>query len=126
MSSLKNILIIEDNEDTRLFYSKILKREGYQVSEAMDGKRALQCLRGESGPLPDLVVLDLGIPGCEYDEFIRDLSEITQCPTHPIPILVSSGWPDGAKSASLLGAEAFLCKPVDITQFVQTVKNLVH
>lgn len=126
MNPEKSILIIEDNDDIRFFYSKILKKNGFKIIEASTSICALNYLTKDTSTKPALIILDLGIPGYGENEFLNRIFKICRTSTHKIPVLISSGWPDAEETAITFGADAFLPKPVVISTFISTIQNLVH
>jgi CheY-like chemotaxis protein len=85
--SRKRVLIVEDDGPTRMLEAVVLREAGYVVAEARDGDVAIRQL--DAGP-PDLVVLDLRLPGVDGWGVIE---HITQMPIRP-RIVVVTGMPD--------------------------------
>jgi CheY-like chemotaxis protein len=102
------ILVVDDEEMVRKLACVILRRHGYEVLEATDGKHALEVL-AEAPSLPSAVLLDLAMPVMGGDELIPILSE-----KYPgLKILVTSGYPEEEARADFAGASVagFLQKP---------------
>ena len=102
------ILVVDDEEMVRRLACRALRRQGYEVQEAQDGKDALQVL-ANSPALPSLVLLDLAMPAMGGDELIPILAV-----TYPgLKILMSSGYPEEeARKLSPHGSViSFLQKP---------------
>jgi CheY-like chemotaxis protein len=59
---MARILIVEDDDNQRLLYRETFEGEGFEVSEARDGKAALACIERD---LPDAVILDIAMPGMD-------------------------------------------------------------
>ena len=119
MALEKQILVVEDDEDTRYLYVEVLQSEGYQILEASDGLSALQTLK--NNPSISLILLDLTMPGLPPAEFFRLQKEAQG--DHPIPVITISGRSDTQSQAASLGADDFLLKPFDIDQLLNKVKN---
>jgi CheY-like chemotaxis protein len=81
---LLRILAIEDDPDTREMYARMLKDEGHDAILAADGVEGLQLLE----PKPDLVILDLALPGMDGYEVLRAMK--ADPTTDRIPVLVVS------------------------------------
>jgi CheY-like chemotaxis protein len=81
---LLRILAIEDDRDTREMYARMLKDEGHDAILAADGVEGLQLL----DPKPDLVILDLALPGMDGYEILRTMK--ADPTTDDIPVLVVS------------------------------------
>ena len=117
-----NILIVEDDPDTRLMIAAMLSSEGFHVISAEDGLEALHLLRAvrhRMPGLPCLVLLDLKMPRLGGSEFrnaqLRD-PELSQ-----VPVAVVSGSDDLARYAEELGAVATVTKPVDVNALLDVV-----
>ena len=109
------ILIVEDDPELRLLYQVALTFEGYEVVQAADGVEALRQIEQR---LPDLVVLDLGLPGlgglCVQQEIAARVL------TRAIPVVVVTGLdvdPAGLDVACLLR------KPITMHQLVTAVRR---
>jgi CheY-like chemotaxis protein len=102
------ILVVDDEEMVRRLACRALRRQGYEVREAQDGKDALRAL-AESPKLPSLVLLDLAMPVLGGDELVPILEA-----TYPsLKILMSSGYPEeeARKLSSNGSVVSFLQKP---------------
>lgn len=115
MSKRQTILIVEDDEDLRRLFRTALTLDGYHVVEASNGIEALQ--RIDQAP-PDLVVLDLLLPGVSGLVVHQEIA--AQALTRHIPIVVITGSP--LADASMKVA-CFLRKPVDPDRLVESVRT---
>ena len=102
------VLIVDDFEDNREMYTQFLRFNGYRVAEAVDGHDALS----KAGSLhPDLIVMDLSLPGLDGWEATRRLK--ADPATRDIPVIALTGHAlagheEGARGA---GCDAFVTKP---------------
>ncbi|OGZ18998.1 MAG: hypothetical protein A2175_01575 [Candidatus Nealsonbacteria bacterium RBG_13_42_11] len=104
---LKNILVIEDDKFLRELISQKLIKEGYNVSEAIDGEEGLKKIKGEK---PDLVLLDLILPGIDGFEVLTKMKEDTTLPPIPVIILSNLGQKEDVEKGLKLGAVDYLIK----------------
>jgi len=103
------ILAIEDDADTREMYARMLRDEGHDAILAADGVEGLQLL----DPKPDLVILDLGLPGMDGYEVLRTMK--ADASTEGIPVLVVSAKPfEPQAGIPRDGVLAALQKPFDL------------
>lgn len=114
------ILIVDDEASVRSFLRNVLVQSGYTVSEATNGKQALE--KAQAGDL-DLVITDLVMPEQEGLETIRALRRDLP----GVRIIAISGAFAGKflKAAKMLGADAVLSKPVSADQLLTTVAEVV-
>lgn len=118
---MSRILIIDDEPDMRLAVRNVLKLRGYEVFEAGDGPSALEMARADR---PDLVLLDLRLPGMDGIEVLAGLKKIDE--TVPVVMITGYGHIQSAVDVMKLGASEYLQKPFENAQLVATVKKFVH
>ncbi len=119
-----HVLIVEDNPVNRKILQKILEREGHQCSLSADGEEALELIARQRF---DAIVLDMNMPrmqGVEVAKFCRVMGG--RAAATPI-IMFSANVSQEARDESLAaGANAFIPKPIDIPQFMETLDRLVQ
>ncbi|MDH5105497.1 response regulator transcription factor [Lentilactobacillus diolivorans] len=109
------ILIVEDHEDIRTLLRDVLAPD-YTIVEAVDGVSALSKFHDSQ---PDLVILDLMLPGIMGESVLKTLRKTSQ-----VPVLVLTAIQDKQKIVELLenGANDYLTKPFDIDELIARVK----
>jgi DNA-binding response OmpR family regulator len=112
---MAHVLIVEDEPAIRHVLCVSLRAEGHEVSEAQDGREALNRVV-ES--LPDLILLDLRLPEIDGYEFLR---ELPYCTATPPPVLVVSAYLPVGRTVE--GREA-IEKPFVIADILERVKGL--
>ncbi len=127
--------MIEDNPgDVRLIEEAL--KEGSpkgspnsrQVSRAADGLEALKMLRRE-GPyanarVPDLILLDLNLPGIDGRELLKEIKATPNLRRVPVIVLSSSKADDDILRTYELNANAYVTKPVQVDDFLRTIRSL--
>jgi CheY-like chemotaxis protein len=106
-SSKGHILIAEDNLDIQAIYQAKLLAEGYDVVSASDGAEAFQRVAER---VPDLILLDILMPGMGGIEFLRKASKEPALRQIPIVIMTNLGQDEDRKQCETLGATKFLIK----------------
>jgi two-component system cell cycle response regulator DivK len=116
------ILVVEDNEPSRDALSRRLVRRGYRVVIAVDGYEAVSM--GQSAR-PDLILMDLGLPGIDGWEATRRLKADPE--THQIPIIVLSAhaMTNDRDMALAAGGDEFDTKPVRFQQLLEKIETLL-
>jgi two-component system OmpR family response regulator len=119
--SVAKILLVEDEEHLAVGIKYNLEAEGYEVVAAPDGQTALEHWASD-GP-PDLVILDLMLPGMSgyrVCETIREKGDET-----PILILSARTLPEDRSRGFDVGADQYLTKPFELDELIARVKNLL-
>ena len=118
---MKRILIVDDDKDLRFNLSCILKEEGHEVIAASDGKQALNALAEN---VPDLVLLDVRLPGMDGVELLEEMKQIEK----NLPIIMLTAYSDvkSAVKAMKLGAFDYITKPFDNEELILVIKKALH
>jgi DNA-binding response OmpR family regulator len=118
----KQILIVDDEDSVRVFLSTLLQHSGFATYRAGDALAALELLEEVS---PDLIILDVMLPGMDGIELCRLLR--ARAETAQIPILIHSGrsYAESISHAFQAGANAYLAKPCELFELVAKVESLL-
>ena len=116
------VLIVDDDARVREYVRVNLELEGYAVREAADAEEGLRVLDDEP---PDLVLLDVMMPGMDGWDMLRRIQE--RHGVGAIPVIVFSGQADerSASQAESQGATGFLGKPFDPQKLIESAKQVV-
>ena len=102
------ILVADDNDDTRIAFSTVLRARGYRVVEASDGEEAIQVTLREN---PGLLLLDLQLPRLDGLSVLRRLrNELKRI---ELPVVVVTGYEEHFETAVAGGCDDYLLKPID-------------
>lgn len=118
----KKILVVDDDPTSLRLLELILSKEGYQVISASNGLEALRKARTES---PDLLILDVMLPGFDGLEVCHRLRSEPGMAKLPILMLSAKQQKSDQDAASKVGANAFLPKPVNRTALLSKVAEFV-
>jgi len=119
-----NVLIVEDDPDTREMLATLLATEGFYAVAAEDGLEALHVLRAvrhRAPEVPCLVLLDLMMPRLGGGEFRR--AQLGDPTVASVPVAVMSGAVDLNERAKALGAVASVAKPIDVDVLMEVVRR---
>jgi DNA-binding response OmpR family regulator len=118
----KKILIVEDDKFLRELITKKLKDEGYETVGAGDGEEGLDKAKKES---PDMVLLDLILPGIDGFEVLSKIKDDPALSSIPVVILSNLGQREEVEKGLKMGAVDYMIKahftPGEITEKVKTV-----
>jgi CheY-like chemotaxis protein len=119
----KKIMVVDDNEDMIYMLSTVLKKDGYKVVGATSGE---ECLRRVNTDKPDLILLDIMMPGIDGWEVCKRIKESGLFISVPISMLsVRKDEEDFKKSLQYAHADAHLTKPVNFEELRKTVESLL-
>jgi CheY-like chemotaxis protein len=119
---MKKVLVVDDEPDILKVISFRLKKAGYEISTAANGKIALDII---SGNKPDLVLLDLRMPIMGGEEVCARIKSDALLKDIPIILLTASSGDKITEKAKELGVEDCLVKPFDSDVLLKKVQKLI-
>jgi DNA-binding response OmpR family regulator len=117
---MTTVLVVDDEHTIREVVVRYLEREGYRTLEAADGNRARELLEGDS---PDLVVLDLMLPGTDGLELCRWIRSRSQL---PVIMLTARGEESDRIVGLELGADDYVTKPFSPRELTARVRTVLR
>jgi two-component system, cell cycle response regulator DivK len=118
----KTILVVDDNRDNRELVVKVLGRHGYRLCEAADGETALLAARTER---PDLILMDISLPGLDGYEVTRRLQNQEDCRHIPVVALTAHAMRGDREKALAAGCCDYITKPINVRELpAQVARNL--
>ncbi|QAR31876.1 response regulator [Geovibrio thiophilus] len=99
----KKILLVDDDKGIIQYYSELLEGSGYEVQVAMDGEQALAAL---GAGLPDLVLLDVNMPGKSGLDILKEVKEANE----KLPVFLLTAYEQYKRNFSSLYADEYLTK----------------
>lgn len=120
--SLAKILVVEDNQDNREMVVKVLKFNGYQVVEAVDGEEAIEKAKAEH---PDLILLDIFLPKMDGYEATRRLKGDTSLRNIPIIALTAHAMKGSMEEALAAGCDGYIPKPIDVRELPKQIQHFL-
>jgi two-component system, NtrC family, response regulator AtoC len=115
---MKNILLIDDDPVVRSLASGILRKNGYNVQTAKEGREGLEIVKNS---LPDLVITDYQMPGLSGMEVLTKLKEVNDS----LPVIMLTAFGDATLTIKTMqtGAFDYIEKPINPKELLETVKN---
>jgi CheY-like chemotaxis protein len=113
----KTVLVIDDQVGIRTLISEVIHHLGYQVETAVSGADALSRLKSDT---PDLVLLDMNMPGLSGLETLRALREM--CPKLPVLMITADERDISLRQAEHLCVAGWVSKPFELQEFCQKVQ----
>lgn len=117
----KKLLIVDDQNGIRVLLMEVFSSEGYDTFQASNGRLALEIVKAEN---PDLVLLDMKIPGMDGLEILKHVKAINR--DIKVIMMTAYGELDMIKEATDLGAVMHFTKPFDIDEMRIAVNMQLH
>ena len=119
----QRVLVVEDDADTRLVLRRMLEREGYEVFEAADGQQAVETARSER---PDLILMDLNLPGVDGVEATRLIREMRGLCVVPVIAVTAMDQEGYRQRAMLAGCNDYIMKPPEPELLLEKARALIE
>ena len=117
-SAVKKILLVDDDESIQLLYQEEFTEEGYLVVSALNGDEALEIFSKES---PDLVILDIQMPGLNGIEVLRQIKMLKA----DTPVILSSAYHEYKQDLGSWASDDYVVKSSDMTDLKAAVSRLL-
>jgi CheY-like chemotaxis protein len=117
------ILVVDDSPLNLALASYVLGSVGYVVEEAVDADDVSKLLKQTT---PDLILMDIGLPGMDGLTLTRQLKADKRLKNVPIVALTASAIRGNEQKALLAGCAGYITKPIDVKQFSQQVAAFLH
>jgi CheY-like chemotaxis protein len=116
------ILIVEDNEKNRRLMRDVLAFKGYRLVEAETGEDGVRLAREQH---PDLVLMDIQLPGIDGIQALRQIRADTATQTIPIMAVTASAMTHDRQKIMAAGFDAYQSKPLNVKGFMDAVRELL-
>lgn len=120
---MSTVLIVEDHEKNMKLARDVLQAKGYRTLEAVTGEEGVRLAREQ---LPDLVLMDIQLPGISGIEAFRQIRGDARTARIPVVALTASVTATDRSAINAAGFDAFVSKPINLKEFLDTVKRLVE
>jgi CheY-like chemotaxis protein len=119
---MKKVLVADDRPTGRELVRAVLENSGYDVFEAADGAEALRVAREQQ---PNLIILDIHMPGRDGFGVVEELRKDEQFATTPIIALTASAMQGDRERAMAMGFTGYITKPIRLDALRQEVERLL-
>lgn len=120
---LRDILVVEDEDEVARIFARFLERDGFRPRRVASGEEAMRAVQEQ---VPDLVILDVRLPGKDGFEVLREMREDLELHDVPVLIITALGQEDAVVRGFELGVDEYLVKPVSREDFLSRVRRLLR
>ncbi|MDR5898426.1 response regulator [Halomonas vilamensis] len=120
---MANVLVVDDEPNIVLSLEFLMEQAGFQVTTAEDGEQALESVKNAQ---PDLILLDISLPGISGFDVLEQLRGQPDTASLPIIMLTAHGREVEREKGMALGADDYITKPFSTQTLVEKVKTLLN
>jgi two-component system cell cycle response regulator DivK len=120
---MSTILIVEDNEKNMKLARDVLQAKGHAVLEAVTGEDGVRVATEKK---PDLVLMDIQLPGINGIEALRQVRADPACAHIPIIAFTASVMQADRSEISAAGFDGFIGKPINLKEFLETIQRTLE
>ena len=121
----RRILVVEDNDMNMQLVEFLLEEGGYTIVKATSGEEALSLTR-DGAPTPDLILMDIHLPGMDGLSVVRAMKEDTRTARIPILALTAHAMRGDRDRFLEAGCDGYISKPIDVKTFVASIERYIE
>ncbi|HVG24232.1 MAG TPA: response regulator [Thermoanaerobaculia bacterium] len=119
----RTILVVEDNDMNMQLVEFLLEEGGYDIVKATSGEEALALARDGNGVRPDLILMDIHLPGMDGLSVVRAMKADTRTSRIPILALTAHAMRGDRDRFLEAGCDGYISKPIDVKTFVSAIER---
>lgn len=119
----RNILVVEDNDMNMQLVEFLLEENGYRIVKATSGEEALAITRDGPGAPPDLILMDIHLPGMDGLSVVRAIKSDERTARIPILALTAHAMRGDKDRFLEAGCDGYISKPIDVKTFIASIER---
>lgn len=124
--SERNILVVEDNDMNMQLVEFLLEEGGYRIVKATSGEEALAITRDGPGRQPDLILMDIHLPGMDGLSVVRAIKSDERTARIPILALTAHAMRGDKDRFLEAGCDGYISKPIDVKTFIASIERYMR
>ena len=121
----QRVLVVEDNDMNMQLVEYLLEEGGYEIVKATSGEEALSITRDASSKAPDLILMDIHLPGVDGLSVVRELKSDPRTSAIPVLALTAHAMRGDKDRFLLAGCDGYISKPIDVKTFLSSIEQYV-
>ena len=121
----RTVLVVEDNDMNMQLVEYLLEEGGYAIVKAVNGEEALEIAR-TSTPAPDLVLMDIHLPGMDGLSVVREMKSDARIGKVPILALTAHAMRGDRDRFLDAGCDGYISKPIDVKTFLTSIEQYIR
>jgi len=123
--SARKILVVEDNDMNMQLVEFLLEEGGYAIVKATSGEEALAITQNGSDSTPDLILMDIHLPGMDGLSVVRAMKEDARTARIPILALTAHAMRGDKDRFLEAGCDGYISKPIDVKTFLSSIERFI-
>ena len=119
----RNILVVEDNDMNMQLVEFLLEEGGYRIVKATSGEEALAITRSGPDAAPDLILMDIHLPGMDGLSVVRAIKSDERTARIPILALTAHAMRGDKDRFLEAGCDGYISKPIDVKTFISSIEQ---
>ena len=122
----RKILVVEDNDMNMQLVEYLLEEGGYQIAKAASGEEALAFARDPATIAPDLILMDIHLPGMDGLSVVRAMKSDERMRKVPILALTAHAMRGDKDRFLEAGCDGYISKPIDVKTFITSIEQYLR
>ncbi|HVR40014.1 MAG TPA: response regulator [Thermoanaerobaculia bacterium] len=119
----RKVLVVEDNDMNMQLVEYLLEEGGYDIVKATSGEEALAITRDAASVAPDLILMDIHLPGMDGLSVVREMKTSTRTQRVPILALTAHAMRGDKDRFLEAGCDGYISKPIDVKTFLASIEQ---
>jgi len=122
----RKVLVVEDNDMNMQLVEYLLEEGGYDIVKATSGEEALAITRDAASVAPDLILMDIHLPGMDGLSVVREMKTSTRTQRVPILALTAHAMRGDKDRFLEAGCDGYISKPIDVKTFLSSIEQYLR